>query len=70
MTGLAQIVKAAQEALAAEQQHPRDLVAECRAYYGDTAWLEADRWHATGELPQTVQGLELTELDLQLEATT
>lgn len=70
MTAIAQIVRLAQEALAVEEQHPRDLVTECQAHYGDTAWREADLFHKDGRLPNTIMGLELLAVDIKLEEDT
>lgn len=70
MTALAQVIKQAQEALAVEEQHPRDLVAECRAHYGDSAWRETELFRKQGSLPQTAWGLELLAIDIKLEEDT
>ena len=67
MTTIAQIVKAAQEALDSHQLPAPDPVEIARNHFGAVAWAEADEFHATGRLPQTVRGLELLAIDIRLD---
>ncbi len=66
MSTTAQIIRAAQEAIEFHQPVALDPVEQARNYF-DTAWHEADRWRATGELPHSVRGLELLAIDIKLE---
>ena len=67
MTNLANIVRAAQQALESYQPVALDPVEVTRAYFGAEARFEVARFHAAGELPATVRGLELLAIDIKLE---
>jgi hypothetical protein len=64
---LARIIQEAQQALESHQPPPVDLVEQAKSYFGDVAWREADDWHATGRLPESVRGLEIIAIDVVLD---
>lgn len=67
MTTIAQIVKAAQQAINDNQPSVLDPVELARSYFGPEAWREIDQFRETGELPQSIRGLELLAIDIRLD---